>query len=222
MATRQHSGSATPSHTNSTRPLVILNLSTLTRISINVKSSSVHWTAAEVARDTFSDWIISKEKSGELIGFDIVEVDEDNVNQVAEDEFEKGLVLSAHFLIHLSGLLSDLPTETSSATNSVLLSTFNYFCSTYLHNTDIHTLAAGFPADIRSLVIKGFFVGRTKLEIAGLSDQLPIVAKGALLDLADKAGSGVELYGLFGGQGMNEVYFDELSVSFLYLVIELY
>ena len=212
--TRAHSGTATPAHTSSSRPLVVLHPHTNTRISIIVSSANAEWTAAEVARDTFSDWLAAEEKAGTLLGFDILELDEDNENQAKDDAFEKGLVLSAYFLNHLTTLLGDLPSETSVATNSVLLSTFKYFSDTFLLDSDVHTLASSFPADIRSLVIKGFFNGRAKLEIAGLGGEISSRAEGGLLELAGKADGGVQLYALFGGQGMNEVYFDELQVSF--------
>lgn len=200
------SGSVTPSYTS--RPLYILHAPTSTRISIDVKTDNAVWTAAEVARDTFADWLVAEERTGALQGFDLVEDDPDNPDLATQDEFEKGLALSAYFLDQLASGPS-----VTDATNSVLLSTFAYFCSTYLAHTDVHSLAAGLPAAVRSLVIKAFYHGRTKLEIAGLGKHLPAVASGALLDRAGRADGDVQLYAVFGGQGMNEVYFDELQVS---------
>ena len=204
------SGTTTPSaHTATSRPLVLLHPTTQTRISVNVPSTPQEWIAAEVARDTFHDWIHAQDKDGHLIGFDLVEPDEDNPSQAAEDAYEKELVLSSYFLAHVAGLLS-FPSSTSSATAAVLLATFAHFSSHFLATTDVHSLAASFPTPVRSLVVSSYFAARTKLEFAGLGKSLPTSEQSALLQEASAGSS--ELYALFGGQGMNEVYFEELQV----------
>ncbi|ORY50686.1 fatty acid synthase [Leucosporidium creatinivorum] len=211
--THQNSGAATPAtHSATSRPLVLLHPTTQTRISINVPSTAQEWIAAEVARDTFQDWLHAQEKEGHLIGFDAVEADEDNPDAAAEDQAEKELVLSAYFLAHVAGLLTFPSTATSPATAAVLLASYSYFVAQFLSTTDIHSLAASLPAPIRSLAISSYFAARTKLEIAGLDKQLPKALESALL--AEAAKGSAELYALFGGQGMNEVYFDELQSLF--------
>jgi fatty acid synthase subunit beta len=208
--------SATPSYSVSTRPLVLLNNATSTRVSISVASSREIFTAAEVLQDAFHDFLNASSTSGELIGFDLVEIDEDNVNQAAEDAKEKELVLVVHFLNHVSALLQ-FPSETSDSIAHVLLSTFTHFSAVYLTPTgkDVHSLAATFPTAIRSLILTAYFSARTKLETAGLSGRLPLVVNGGLL--AEAVEGKAQLFALFGGQGMNEVYFDELQVSSLTL-----
>lgn len=204
------SGSTTPSgHTANTRPLVLLHTLTQTRISINVQSTPQEWIAAEVARDTFHDWIHASEKDGHLIGFDAVEADEDNPGLAAEDAREKQLVLTSYFLSHLAGLLAS-PSSTSVPTASVLLDSFIHYKSHFLSSIDVHTLAATFPTPIRSLVISSHFAAKSSLEKAGLAKALPKMVQSALLGEATVGST--ELYALFGGQGMNEVYFDELQV----------
>lgn len=211
MKSTRASGTTTPLHTDSARPLVLLHANTTSRISIPVPSTANEWTAAEVARDTFQDWLHEQDAEGSLIGLDVVELDEDNPHAASEDTLEKELVLTAYFISHVVGLLSTFPSSTSASTSSILLASFSYFVRTFLSETDVHSLGASFPAPICSLVISSYFAARTKLEIAGLRDELPKVRGSALLREASEGTS--ELYAVFGGQGMNEVYFDELQVS---------
>lgn len=211
--TRHASGASTPAlHTATARPLVLLHPTTQTRVSIHVPSTPQEWIAAEVARDTFQDWLHAQEKSGHLIGFDAVEADEDNPDAAADDNAEKELVLSAYFLSHVASLLTFPSTATSPATAAVLLSAYSFFVSRFLSETDIHSLAASLPSPIRALAISSYFAARTKLEIAGLGKNVPKSLESALLKEASSGSA--ELYALFGGQGMNEVYFEEIEVSF--------
>ncbi|KAK4046932.1 fatty acid synthase alpha subunit Lsd1 [Microbotryomycetes sp. JL201] len=207
------SGTATPAHTATSRPLVIVHGTT--RISIFVPSSSAEWTAAEVARETFNDWLVASEKQGNLVGFEAIEANEDDdpTGAAAQaDEREKQLVLTSYFLSHLASFLTFPATATSPATAAVLLASFTYLVQTFLQDADVHTLAAALTAPIRALVISSYFQARTKLQVAGLASKLPETIDSALLKQA--ASGDAELYALFGGQGMNEVYFDELQTLF--------
>ncbi|GAA5936216.1 hypothetical protein JCM1841_007037 [Sporobolomyces salmonicolor] len=206
---RSGTGTSTPVHTATTRPLVLLQPTTQTRISINVPSTSQEWIAAEVARDTFQDWIHEANKHGHLVGFDAAEVDDESEGD-AEDE--KELVLTAYFISHVAGMLPFPATATSPATAAVLLAAFTHFNSAYLSGTDIHTLGASLPAPVRALIISSFFVAKSKLEAEGFGKVLPKAAGSALLKKVDAKEA--ELYALFGGQGMNEVYFDELQTLY--------
>lgn len=209
LRTLTGTGSSTPVHTATTRPLVLLQPTTQTRISIHVPSTPQEWIAAEVARDTFQDWIHAANKDGHLVGFDAAEVDDEEEGG-GDGSSEKELVLTAYFLSHVAGLLPFPATATSPATAAVLLAAFSHFTSTYLSGIDIHSLAASLPTPVRSLLISSFYVAKSKLEIAGLAKSLPKSSESALLKKAVAGES--ELYALFGGQGMNEVYFDELQV----------
>ncbi|SGZ13219.1 BQ5605_C028g10556 [Microbotryum silenes-dioicae] len=208
---RHASGTSTPAlgHTATSRPLVLLHPTTQTRISINVPSTAQEWIAAEVARDTFQDWLHAEEKDGHLVGFDAVEADEDNADAAGDDRAEKELVLTAYFLRHVASLLPFPATATSPATSTVLVATFAHFVRTFLEATDVHSLGASLSVPIRSLVISSYFAARTKLEVNGQAKNLPKTRDAALLRGVDSGDA--EVYGLFGGQGMNEVYFDELQ-----------
>ncbi|BGP56496.1 hypothetical protein JCM8202_004608 [Rhodotorula sphaerocarpa] len=207
---RNGTGASTPVHTATTRPLVLLHSSSQTRLSLHVPSTSQEWIAAEVARDTFQDWLHAAEKNGNLVGFEAAEVDDEQGDDAAFDE--KELVLNAYFLTHVAGLLPFPQSATSPSTAAVLLAAFNHFSSTFLNGTDIHSLGASLPAPVRALAISSFFLAKTKLQVEGLGKVLPKQAEPALLE---KVSAGqAELYALFGGQGMNEVYFDELQTLF--------
>ncbi|KAM0752633.1 fatty acid synthase [Meredithblackwellia eburnea MCA 4105] len=210
------SGTATPAHTELTRPLVLIHQPTQTRISISTPSQQSHWTAAEVARDTFHDWLHAQDKAGHLAGFDAVEAEDNNSGDDdtpadGSANSERELVLTSYFLTHVASLLS-LPSGTSAATSQVLLATFSYLHHEFLTDKDVHSLAASLAPPIRSLVIQSFFAARTKLFFNGLEDQLPPVKESTLL--AEAKNGKAELYAVFGGQGMNEVYFDELQTLF--------
>lgn len=204
------SGAQTPNtHTVHARPLVMLHPTTQTRISILVPSSAQEWIAAEVARDTFQDWIHAEEKEGPLVGFESVEASSDESSESAQqDQRDRELVLTSYFLNHVAGLLA-FPTGTSPATAQVLLAAFHHFSAIYVPRTDIHSLAAKYPAPVRALIISSYYNARTKLQVAGHAKELPKFTRSALLAAA---GKDAEVYALFGGQGMNEVYFDELQV----------
>lgn len=220
LRTLTGTGASTPVHTATTRPLVLLQPTTQTRISIHVPSTPQEWIAAEVARDTFQDWIHAANKDGHLVGFDAAEVDDEESSSGGNDQgSEKELVLTAYFLSHVAGLLPFPATATSPATAAVLLAAFSHFTSTYLSSTDIHSLAASLPAPVRALLVSSFYIARSKLENAGLAKSLPKQIESALLKKAVNGES--ELYALFGGQGMNEVYFDELQVSLYPLNLEI-
>lgn len=179
--TRHASGTSTPAphHTATTRPLVLLHTPTQTRVSIHVPSSAQEWIAAEVARDTFQDWLHAEEKEGHLVGFDAVEAadddeGDDSAAQAAQaDRDEKELVLTAYFLRHVSDMLTFPAQATAPATAAVLLASLTHFSAHFLARTDVHSLAASLTAPIRNLVIGSFYAARTKLEVAGLGRQLP-------------------------------------------------
>lgn len=206
------SGTTTPHHTELSRPLVLLHPSSSTRVSVSTPSSAASWTAAEVARDTFHDWLHEQDTAGHLVGFEAAELDEDNPAAATDARTERELVLTSYWLEHLAGLLN-FPSGTSEATAQVLDASFRHLDAHFLASTDVHSLAAALAAPVRALVISSYYHARTKLQVAGID--LPAPHGGALL--AEASAGTAELYAVFGGQGMNEVYFDELQVRFRFL-----
>lgn len=201
------SGTATPGHSTSHRPLVLLGPAA-TRVSIDVPSRASEWIAAEVARESFAEWLAAEEDN--LEGFEVIELDEDNEGGAEADVKEKQLVLICYFVQHLSELLS-IPSGTSPATAQVLLAVYLHLSADFINPDDAHSIAAVLTAPIRNLLLSSYYAARTRLEAADLGDDLPDRSVSGLL--AQSSAGTAELYALFGGQGMNEVYFDELQVS---------
>lgn len=79
------------------------------------------------------------------------------------------------------------------------------FTSTYLSQQDVHTLAAAFDTDVRKTVLANYFRAFAALEAKNISE-IPRAPSPALFTTQDAS-----IYAIFGGQGTNEVYFDELQ-----------
>ena len=86
---------------------------------------------------------------------------------------------------------------------------FKYFTSAYLGTKDIHSLASTFDTDTRKLVLSAYFRAVAILKEREVDAPIPKQPESALLTaaLSKKA----SIFALFGGQGTNEVYFDELQ-----------
>jgi fatty acid synthase subunit beta len=82
------------------------------------------------------------------------------------------------------------------------------FTETYLTTTDVHSLVAPFDPEARKSVLSSYFLALSTLENKLPSEEVPRSAASALLSAAAKGEASI--FGLFGGQGINEVYFDEL------------
>jgi fatty acid synthase subunit beta len=93
----------------------------------------------------------------------------------------------------------------------VLLSALKHFVKTYLATNDVHVVAAAFDSEVRKNVIAGYFKAVAALQAAG-EKSIPRGPAPKLFDLAKNGET--EIYALFGGQGTNEVYFDELQGLF--------
>lgn len=159
------------------------------QLSIPVSTQTDEWIAAEVLKDEFLH-IQSQLDSPVPI----------------EDDKEAEVNFTARFLSHI---VDSIPkdTQSSSARIALLLNVVKFFTSTYLASTDVHSLAASYESDIRKIVLAAYFHAIATLKSTGVTP--PSQPKSALLSaaVADKA----SIYALFGGQGTNEVYFDELQ-----------
>jgi fatty acid synthase subunit alpha len=94
---------------------------------------------------------------------------------------------------------------------SVLHATLSQFTRQFLSKTDIHDFAVAYDAEARKDLLTAYFVALTTLEAHGAHD-VPLPPSSALLEAAKKGEASI--YALFGGQGTNEVYFDELQSLF--------
>lgn len=94
---------------------------------------------------------------------------------------------------------------------SLLLHVFSHFVSSYLSDTDIFSFLKSFDVEVRTSVLTSFFIARAALEQQDVAD-IPQPPTSALLSASSEAEASI--YALFGGQGTNEVYFDELQTLY--------
>lgn len=160
----------------------------LAKISIPVSTKSDEWIAAEVLRDEF------------------IYMQSQNAVTELENKTEASVDLVAKFLAHIASNI-DNDSRSTEARIQVLFNVLQYFTSLYL-TKDIHSLCASFLPDIRKSVLAAYFRAVAVLENQGVSS-IPRQPESALLDAA--ASGKASIFALFGGQGINEVYFDELQ-----------
>ncbi|KAG9315241.1 hypothetical protein JVU11DRAFT_4375 [Chiua virens] len=187
-------GDAVSESAISMRPLVIAVGNV--RVSIPVSTNSDVWIAAEVLRDEFM--YIHKQV--------------DSVDTPAEhgSTLQPEVDLFARFLSFVAQRLSDDPQSTKAHT-SLLLHVFTRFLSSYLSDTDIFSFVKPFDVEVRTSVWTSFFTARAALEQHDVAD-IPKPPTSALLTASSEEEASI--YALFGGQGTNEVYFDELQTLY--------
>lgn len=156
-----------------------------------VPSESSDWIAAEVLREEFVHSIKVQ---------DVVGATEQLEGAKAEAEVE----LLAKFLA-----FSAIRADHSSHHIAVLLSVFRHFTATYLTTKDVHSLVVSYDTAMRKDVLTAYFSALTTLESRVEPLEIPRPPPSALLTAVSQ--SKATVYALFGGQGTNEVYFDELQ-----------
>ncbi|RPD59601.1 fatty acid synthase [Lentinus tigrinus ALCF2SS1-6] len=187
------SPSSTPGAITS-RPILIQ--SGPIRIHIPVSTQADEWTAAEVLRDEFEH----------------VQKTDDAIDTTAELEnaTEASVELFARFLSFVAGKL-DEDAQSQAARTSILLKALKYFTASYLTSQDIHVIVAAFDTEVRKTVLTSYYQALAALEAKSVSD-IPRAPASALLSAASRGDASI--YALFGGQGTNEVYFDELQTLY--------
>ncbi|KAJ2985693.1 hypothetical protein NUW54_g10066 [Trametes sanguinea] len=165
-------------------------------ISIPVSTQADEWTAAEVLRDEFTH----------------IQTTDDAIDTTAELEnaTEATVELFARFLRFAAEKL-DEDAQSEAARTSILLKSLKYFTTSYLSSQDIHVIAAAFDTEVRKTVLASYFTAVAALEAKQVSD-IPRSPSSALLSAATRGDASI--YALFGGQGTNEVYFDELQTLY--------
>jgi fatty acid synthase subunit beta len=117
------------------------------------------------------------------------------------------LDLCARFLGFVAGSLHE-DAQSTRARTSLLANVFAHFTSTYIIKKDVHSLAASCDPEVRKVVLSSYFRALAALEEEKVAD-IPRCPTSALLSAA--AAGDASMFALFGGQGNNEVYFDELQ-----------
>ncbi|KAF8869417.1 hypothetical protein BD779DRAFT_1807024 [Infundibulicybe gibba] len=82
------------------------------------------------------------------------------------------------------------------------------FAPSYLSTTDLHTLTSAYDTEVRKTVLTSCNHAPAELEGQEVED-IPTGSEPALLSAT--TGGDATIFALFGGQGTNEVYFDELQ-----------
>ncbi|KAJ2991477.1 hypothetical protein NUW54_g8180 [Trametes sanguinea] len=105
----------------------------------------------------------------------------------------------------------DEDAQSEAARTFVLLKSLEYFTTYCLSTQDIHIIAAAFDTEVCKTVFASYFTAVAALEAKQVSD-IPRAPSSALLSAATCGDASI--YALFGGQGTNEVCFDELQTLY--------
>lgn len=215
----RHSSPSSAIESSSTRPLTLQHVASSARVSFPVSSSHADWTAAEVSREAFGDYLHSQLESPLLTLFAADEAAaEEDVDEakksVAELQKEKeaSILLLAHYLEFSASRLS--PTD-----KALTLSALKGFHHQVLQDdsVDPHSAARELTSseEARKLVVRAYFVARIALE-ESKTEGVPAAVVGKLWQQSEAK----KVVGVFGGQGVNETYWDELSVRRAVLWLE--
>jgi hypothetical protein len=201
--------------TSPTRPIVVSHIPSGARISFPVLASETLLTQAEIARDEFVRWLDQQADSPllQLNHSQVTEKSEDEEDHAedldaAQADHQRALEASLILLAHYLHFLSTRPTDH----HDLILLVLNHFHAEVLKNNLIDLHSAAFhqtsSEEARRLVIKAYYLARHSISHP-LSD-LPSLPVGRLWkhDEPQK-----KLVGVFGGQGVNETYWQELVVS---------
>lgn len=124
-----------------------------------------------------------------------------------ENDSEATVELFARFLEFVAKNVNSDPNSSRPRIN-LLHNAFNRFTESYLVSRDVHTLTSAFDLDVRRTVISSYFKALATLESCGVTE-IPRQPPSALFAAAQDGDASI--YAVFGGQGTNEVYFDELQ-----------
>ncbi|KAJ3991719.1 hypothetical protein F5050DRAFT_1532679, partial [Lentinula boryana] len=115
--------------------------------------------------------------------------------------------LAARFLGFVASRVLE-NSECTTARTALLLNVFKSFTSSYLSSKDIHSLASTYDNEVRKAILTSYFNALSVLTEQKVTD-IPKGPQSALFAAA--VGNEASIYALFGGQGTNEVYLDELQ-----------
>lgn len=206
-----------------TRPLVLSYIPTGSRVHLPVPEKN--YVAAEILRDVFTRFLDDNEDAKVALAFDEVDTSADDEEESGNDskanqakaqlKKDRQLVLLSLFLRLVSSPAHTSPHKNAraEANISILRAAVNHLVEAFLQPSgiDIHALAFKLDTEQRRIVIRSFFEARTVLEQNGQLN----VASGPISKLLTGSQGQAVVHAVFGGQGTNEVYFDELSVSAL-------
>lgn len=213
----------TMDHSSPNRPLILSDSKTGARVSIPVPWSEKQLTLNEISRDQFYQWL-DQQSDSPLVHLskdtDPEDQESDENNQDADRSLldhqgriqanhkdriaEASLILLSHYLQFLSARPQD---------SHLILAGLNHFHQTILRHdsADLHSIAflQTSSEEARRLVIKSYYLARHSIstQSSNQKDLLPPPPVGKLWTSEVKS---KKLVGVFGGQGVNETYWQEL------------
>ncbi|KAK2463415.1 hypothetical protein APHAL10511_004501 [Amanita phalloides] len=174
---------------HATRPLTLVLGKT--RISIPISSIGDEWFVAGILKDDFL--------------FENATIEDASITH---DEAISEMELSARFMGHIASKIQT-NNASSDAHVQLLLDIFKFFNNSYLVVNDIHVVASGYDAELRKLILASYFKTFSVLEEHVDASKRP---RSAILSAARSKKASI--YAVFGGQGTNEIYFEELQALY--------
>ena len=166
------------------------------QLAIPVSTNPDEWIAAEVLRDEFTH-------TQSLLPAVDAATDVENPKEASIELYSKFLgFITAN--VYADG-------QSIQARTSLLLNALTHFTSSYTSTKDIHNLTATFGTETRKTILSAYFEAIATLQAQGVAE-IPSGPEPALLSAAAKGKASI--FALFGGQGTNEVYFDELQALY--------
>lgn len=182
-----------------TRPLVLH--SQAARVNILVPASPLSaWVASEVLAQEFHDSALSKDDAPAPVADE-----EDEGAAVPSGPTNEGQVkLLARFLGFAADKLS-AGGDDSSEIAQVVLASYKRFNELFLGSDNIQSLLESYDPEPRAEILTAYYKAFAALRTALGAKEVPIAHPSALIEAAKEGKA--EIYGLFGGQGVNEVSF---------------
>ena len=132
---------------------------------------------------------------------------QDAIDIQFENDSEATIELFVHFLAFVTNSINSDPNSSHPQAN-LLHNAFKHFTESHLASQDMHTFTSAFDLDVRRAIISSYFKAPAMVESSRITDipcQPPSVLFSAAMD------GDAPIYAVFGGQGTNKVYFDELQ-----------
>jgi fatty acid synthase subunit alpha, fungi type len=114
-------------------------------------------------------------------------------------------LLFARFLAYVAESIAE--DQSAHGRTALFLNLFKYFTLTYLATKDIHFLTSTFDTDTHK-ILSAYFLAVAALKAQEIDISIPKQESAVLAVVLSKKAS---IFALFGGQGTNEVLFDELQ-----------
>lgn len=185
-------------NSNNSRPLALAHGPL--RVQLAVPESD--WVAASILKEGFVDFLAQDQDVQAALTPVELDPEQDPDPQAAQRE--QALLLA--FFLRFTAQHLQQDTSRTSAYVSVLLAAYTHLVQTYLGASDVHSFATALEPQQRVLFLRAFYEAKTTLQAHNQHD-LPAPPPSLLFTKAPG------LQAVFGGQGLNEIYFDELQVG---------